>query len=387
MEHLKVFLVGGAVRDKIMDIPSKDMDFVVVGSTPEEMLGLGFSKVGADFPVFLHPKSGHEFALARTEYKTSPGYTGFEVKFDSSITLEQDALRRDLTINALCQEVIGWDNDQPILSDNIIDYFNGISDLKNKILRPVSHHFADDPIRVLRAGRFASRYNFKWSNSLLTLADQMLDKGELDNLVAERLYLELEKNFKEPNSGRMFELLQLISDSRGTGISAVFNNCGLYVDPDMSQAFVDVDKGFSEVMDLTAVKFGYLTHKLSVEQCNVFLDTIKAPTNIRRICLAVISYLKMFGDITTSEQLMKLIEHFDLLRSGQHDKIDIFVIMKMFGFDKDAELLLAGMMYIPQISSADIDSSLVGKQIALAIRDKRVAALDGVIKLVNELEN
>lgn len=387
MKHLKIFCVGGYVRDNILNVESRDLDFVVVGSSVEEMLSLGFQQVGKDFPVFQHPQYGWEFALARTERKVDVGYHGFEVNSDPTVTLEQDTMRRDLTINSMCQEVIGWDNDQPILSEHIIDYFGGISDLKHKILRPVSHHFADDPIRVLRAGRFASRYNFKWSNSLITLADQMLDNGELDNLVAERLYIELLKNFKEPYSGRMFDLLQIISNGKRSAISAVFNNCGLYVDPDMSQMFIDVDKQFGDVMDLTKVKFGYLTHKLSIDQCNVFLEAIKAPTEIRRICLSVIGYLQTHQDISTGEQLMKLIEHFDLLRSGQHDKVDIFVVMKMLGFDKDAELLLRGMMHIPQISSADIDKTLVGKQIALAIRDKRVAVLDSVIRLADDLEH
>ena len=147
---MREFLVGGAVRDELLGRPVKDRDWVVVGATVQDMLDRGFSQVGADFPVFLHPDSKEEFALARQERKTAPGYHGFETRFDPDVTIEEDLFRRDLTINAMAKDEEG----------NLIDPFNGQEDLENGVLRHVSEAFAEDPVRVLRVARFAARCNF-----------------------------------------------------------------------------------------------------------------------------------------------------------------------------------------------------------------------------------
>lgn len=187
---MKVYLVGGAVRDELLGRPIKDRDYVVCGSTPEEMLSLGYKQVGCDFPVFLHPDSGEEYALARTERKTGKGYQGFVTDFDPSITLEDDLRRRDLTINAMAKD---------LETGEIIDPFNGCADLENKILRHVSPAFAEDPLRVLRVARFRARYNFKIAAETHTLMLHLVQSGELNALTPERVWVEMEKGLSETN--------------------------------------------------------------------------------------------------------------------------------------------------------------------------------------------
>lgn len=196
---MKIYLVGGAVRDAMLNLPVKERDWVVVGATPEQMLGLGFQKVGRDFPVFLHPKTHEEYALARTERKTGKGYTNFICYSDSNVTLEEDLLRRDLTINAMAQDENG----------NIIDPYNGRQDLQNKILRHVSSAFAEDPVRILRIARFASRFSdFLVHPETNLLIKQMLARGEVDALVPERIWQEFSKALSEINPERFFIVLK-----------------------------------------------------------------------------------------------------------------------------------------------------------------------------------
>jgi tRNA nucleotidyltransferase (CCA-adding enzyme) len=180
---MKTYLVGGSVRDQLLGLAIKDRDWVVVGSTPKEMLAQGYQPVGKDFPVFLHPKTHEEYALARTERKTTPGYTGFEVHAAPNVTLEQDLARRDLTINAIAQSEDG----------TLIDPFNGQQDLKKKILRHVSPAFVEDPVRVLRIARFAARFGFTIADETKNLIQQMVANNELDHLVPERVWQELTK--------------------------------------------------------------------------------------------------------------------------------------------------------------------------------------------------
>lgn len=205
-----VFLVGGAPRDLLMGVTPTDYDFVVVGSTPQEMLDKGFKQVGESFPVFLHPVTGHEYALARTETKAGKGYNGFNVDFNPSITLEQDLFRRDCTINAMAIPVTIL-NDQgefKIHEDQLIDPFNGKKDIQNKILQHVSFHFKEDPLRVLRVARFHARFpNFTIDKDTLQLMKNLVKDNEMEALTPERIWLEFEKAFKEKNIGNFFHLL------------------------------------------------------------------------------------------------------------------------------------------------------------------------------------
>lgn len=199
IDSLKSYLVGGAVRDKLLGISAKDLDYVVVGATSEEMLKLGFMTVGKDFPVFLHPQTKHEYALARTERKVSGGYTGFSVDASQDVTLEEDLARRDLTINAMAM-----DND-----GRLIDPFNGAQDIEHKVLRHVTEAFREDPLRVLRLARFRARLGGDWQIHSRTkeLVSEIISVGELDHLVAERIFVETQKALGEPHPQLFFETL------------------------------------------------------------------------------------------------------------------------------------------------------------------------------------
>lgn len=196
---MEIFIVGGAVRDTLMGLKPSDFDYVVVGATPERMLELGYKQVGADFPVFLHPETGEEYALARTERKSGQGYHGFTVYSAPDVTLEEDLGRRDLTINAMaCDD-----------SDHIVDPYGGQADLEDKVLRHVrAETFVEDPVRVLRLARFAARYtDFTVATETMGLCQEMVRNGELNHLVAERVWQEIAKGLMERKPSRMFEFL------------------------------------------------------------------------------------------------------------------------------------------------------------------------------------
>lgn len=189
---MKTFLVGGAVRDKLLGRTVMERDWVVVGAAPEQLQAMGYTAVGKDFPVFLHPQTKEEYALARTERKTGPGYTGFIFHCGTEVTLEDDLIRRDLTINAMAENEQG----------EIIDPYGGQADLRNKLLRHVSPAFAEDPVRILRIARFAARYyqyGFRVANETIALMQTMVKNGEADHLVAERIWKETERALAEPN--------------------------------------------------------------------------------------------------------------------------------------------------------------------------------------------
>ncbi|MEO7855337.1 MAG: multifunctional CCA addition/repair protein [Rubrivivax sp.] len=205
------FIVGGAVRDALLGRPVNDRDWVVVGATPEEMLAAGFTAVGADFPVFLHPRSHEEYALARTERKTAPGYRGFVVHADPSVTLEQDLSRRDLTINAMA--VRGPADGMPLdmARAELIDPFGGRGDLAARVLRHVSPAFAEDPVRILRVARFAARFaDFHVAAETASLMRDMAAAGEVDALVPERVWQELSRGLMEDTPSRMFDVLRSV---------------------------------------------------------------------------------------------------------------------------------------------------------------------------------
>ena len=198
-----VYLVGGAVRDQLLNLPVKDRDWVIVGATPQTLIDLGYQQVGKDFPVFLHPQSKEEYALARTERKSGQGYTGFICDFSADIPLEQDLIRRDLTINAMAQDLQG----------NLYDPYHGAGDLRQRILRHVSPAFVEDPLRVLRVARFAARYHhlgFTIAPETLQLMQTLTQQGELQHLTAERVWAETEKALNEKNPEIYFETLRQV---------------------------------------------------------------------------------------------------------------------------------------------------------------------------------
>lgn len=198
---MEIYLVGGAVRDQLLGLPVKERDWVVVGATPGHMLEQGYKQVGRDFPVFLHPETGEEYALARTERKSAPGYTGFQVHATPDVSLEEDLRRRDLTINAMALSQDGA----------LIDPFHGEADLRDGLLRHVSPAFVEDPLRVLRLARFAARFaplGFRVAHATHQLLKQIVADGEVDALVPERVWKETERALAEADPGRFFRVLR-----------------------------------------------------------------------------------------------------------------------------------------------------------------------------------
>lgn len=257
---MEIYLVGGAVRDRLLGIEHRERDWVVVGATPQELRDLGYKQVGKDFPVFLHPQTGEEYALARTERKTAPGYHGFEFHADPSVTLEEDLARRDLTINAIAMDADG----------NLIDPFGGEDDLRLGLLKHVSPAFVEDPVRILRVARFAARFakwGFKVAHGTNTLMRRMVEAGEVDALVPERVWAETERALSEDNPERYFKVL------RGCGaLARVFPEIdALYGVPQPEHAHAEVDTGVHVMMVLqqaarlsadARVRFAALTHDL-----------------------------------------------------------------------------------------------------------------------------
>jgi len=257
---METFLVGGAVRDQLLDYPHKEKDWVVVGATPEEMVAAGFQQVGRDFPVFLHPQTKEEYALARTERKTAPGYKGFSVHATPDVTLEEDLLRRDLTINAIARDEAG----------NLIDPFNGVKDIHDRILRHVSPAFTEDPVRILRVARFAARYlhlGFIVADETMQLMQRMVADGEVDALVPERVWQEMEKALGERSPSRFIEVLR----DCGALERILPELNALFGVPQPEEHHPEIDTGIHTLMvlqqaclisDDTEVRFAALMHDL-----------------------------------------------------------------------------------------------------------------------------
>ncbi len=336
---MKTWLVGGAVRDALLGLPVTDRDWVVVGSTPQKMIDAGFLPVGKDFPVFLHPQSHEEYALARTERKTAPGYHGFSFHADPSVTLEEDLLRRDLTINALAQDDQG----------RIVDPGNGQQDLQQGIFRHVSEAFAEDPVRILRLARFAARFaDFTVAPETQALMRSMVEAGEVDSLVAERVWQELSRGLMEAHPSRLFEVLR----DCGALARLLPEVDRLWGVPQRADYHPEIDTGvhLMMVLDMSAaleapleVRFACLGHDLGKgttpadvlprhighEQRSVALvralgERLRVPTGCRELAELV---AREHGNVHRSGEfgaaaLLRLIERCDgLRRPGRFDAI------------------------------------------------------------------
>ncbi|SDZ75444.1 tRNA nucleotidyltransferase (CCA-adding enzyme) [Thiothrix caldifontis] len=260
MKNIKTYLVGGAVRDQLLGLPIKDRDWVVTGATPADLLQQGFKPVGSDFPVFLHPQTGEEYALARTERKTAQGYHGFQFHTAADVTLEQDLARRDLTINAMAQDTNGI----------LIDPYGGQAAVQQRLLRHVSTAFAEDPVRILRVARFAARFaplGFQIASETQQLMCDMVAAGEVNALVPERVWQETVRALAEPAPERFFEVL------RGCGaLQVLFPELDrLFGVPQPAKYHPEIDCGIHTLMVLQQavklssapeVRFAALTHDL-----------------------------------------------------------------------------------------------------------------------------
>jgi len=255
---MQTYMVGGAVRDALLGLPVNDRDWVVVGATPQEMIASGYLPVGKDFPVFLHPETREEYALARTERKTARGYHGFAFHAEPDVTLEQDLARRDLTVNAMAQDEKG----------RLIDPFGGRADLNSRVLRHVTQAFREDPVRILRVARFAARFaDFSLAPETLALMREMVQAGEVDALVAERVWQELSRGLMEAKPSRMFGVLRECGALQRL-LPEVDRLWGV---PQRAEYHPEVDTGvhLMMVLDMSArlgcplpVRFACLTHDL-----------------------------------------------------------------------------------------------------------------------------
>lgn len=298
---MKTYRVGGAVRDRLLGRATQDNDWVVVGATPEQLTALGYRPVGNDFPVFIHPQTGEEYALARTERKSGRGYKGFTVYSAPDVTLEDDLQRRDLTINAIAEDEHG----------NLIDPFQGRADLEQQILRHVSPAFVEDPLRVLRVARFAARFDFAIAQETLRLMAEIAGGGELNDLVPERVWAEMERALGEPHPARFFTTLRECGALR-----QVFPEIeALYGVPQPERHHPEIDTGMHTLMVLeqaaaltpdAATRFAALVHDLGkaltppaewpshggheergVEVINKLCDRCRAPNRFRELAIIV----------------------------------------------------------------------------------------------------
>lgn len=331
---MKIYTVGGAVRDALLGLPVHDKDYVVVGATPEEMVQQGFLPVGKDFPVFLHPQTHAEYALARTERKTARGYKGFQVYAAPEVTLEQDLARRDLTINALAQDESGA----------IWDFHGGREDLEARILRHVSPAFTEDPVRILRVARFAARFqDFSLAEETLNLMRQMVVDGEVDALVPERVWQEISRGLMEAKPSRMLEVLRAC----GALARILPEVDALFGVPQHPKSHPEIDTGVHvmAVIDQAAargfdlaVRYAALTHDLgkagtpreqwphhpehearSAELARKLSNRIKAPNECKDLAVLVARWHGAAHSASNAkpETLVQLLQSVDAFRQSQ----------------------------------------------------------------------
>jgi len=339
---MKTYLVGGAVRDKLLGVEAKDHDWVVVGGTPEEMIAQGFTPVGSDFPVFLHPETKEEYALARTERKSGHGYHGFEFHADPSVTLEEDLVRRDLTINAMAEDDSG----------NIIDPFNGQADLANGCLRHVSDAFKEDPVRILRIARYAARFNrwgFHIAHTTHKLMQQMVNEGEVDHLVPERVWQETVRALGEDAPQRFFDVLHKCG-----ALKVVFPELeALFGVPQPKHHHPEEDSGVHTMLVLEQaarlssnlkVRFAALVHDLGkgttpesewprhiahedrgVMLVEALCERLRVPREFRDLAILVTKYHGLYhrAEDLKATTLLKLISNLDLFRRSE--RLELFL--------------------------------------------------------------
>ncbi len=404
---MRIYLVGGAVRDELLGLPVRERDWVVVGATPEQMTAQGYRPVGKDFPVFLHPQTAEEYALARTERKTGPGYHGFSTRFSPDVTLAEDLSRRDLTVNAIAK-----DPD----TGEFIDPCGGAKDLEARLLRHVSPAFIEDPLRVLRVARFAARFEslgFRVAAPTASLLQQMSASGELATLVAERVWQETQKALTTPSPAQYFRVL------RQTGaLAVVFPEIdALFGVPQPAAWHPEIDTGVHVLMVLEqatalstdpVVRFAALTHDLgkgqtptdqwprhvghearSVAGVDALCDRLKIPNEYRELARHVARH---HGVVHNAQQLragtlLELLETVDAFRRPERFESFLLACMAdMRGRTGFEQRPYPQADYLRSVRSAaasvSVDRShlagLTGAEIGERVRRARLAAIEAV---------
>ena len=399
---MQVYLVGGAVRDHLLGYPYHEKDYVVVGATPEQLVAAGYQPVGKDFPVFLHPNTKDEYALARTERKSGHGYHGFEFYTDPSVTLEEDLIRRDLTINAIAMDDDG----------NIYDPYNGQSDLEQKILRHVSNAFIEDPLRVLRIARFAARYKslgFRIAPDTLAIMQTLAESGELQALMPERVWKETSRALMETHADEYFEVLRACG-----ALKVLFPEIdALYGVPQRPEYHPEIDCGIHTMMSLQQackanysldVRFAVLVHDLGkaltpsnelprhimheergVNPVTEICDRLKVPTNTKQLAIAVCKeHLKCHKAFALKPgTLWRLLQRLDVLR--RPERVQAFVqacecdSRGRLGLENreypQSQFILDAMSVVRQIKAQDLPPNLKGQEIGEMLIERRIEAI------------
>jgi len=376
LDHAETYIVGGFVRDRLLGREAHDHDFVVVGATAQDMIDAGFEPIEASaFPVFHHPITHDEFALARTEKKTGNGYHGFEVWADPTITIEEDLARRDITINAMARRVLGW-NDQghAKLSDVVVDPFKGRMDLANEVIRHTSEAFKDDPVRVLRVARFAARYRFNIAPETIKLMKGMVKSNELDHLTAERVFLELEKVFHEDQPGMFFEILDAIG-----AIKVVM--------PELIGFANDASCCSNKTIHVNE-RFAVFALGLGEEKIELLFDRLKAPTHYKRIAMKTERFRRWDArvhrkDPIPVEDYVTLFTKMDLLRSPEEFDLCIQAFRQVHPVRNIQDLKNAkeAFMSVTFDQLPESPVPLVGKQIGEAMNRERFERIEKALQL------
>ncbi|WP_168378286.1 MULTISPECIES: multifunctional CCA addition/repair protein [Acinetobacter] len=399
---MQVYLVGGAVRDHLLGHPYHEKDYVVVGATPEQLLAQGYQPVGKDFPVFLHPETKDEYALARTERKSGHGYHGFEFYTDVNVTLEQDLIRRDLTINAIAMDDAG----------QIYDPYHGQQDLERRILRHVSDAFVEDPLRVLRIARFAARYKalgFKVAEETLALMQDLAQSGELEALTPERVWKETSRALMEDHADEYFGVLRACG-----ALKVLFPEIdALYGIPQRPEYHPEIDCGIHTMMSLQQacranysldVRFAVLVHDLGkaltpvdelprhimheergVKPVTEVCDRMRVPTNTKQLAISVCKeHLKCHQALSLKPgTLWRLLQRMDVLR--RPERVEAFVqacecdSRGRLGLEDraypQAQYVLDAMQVVRNIKAADLPPDVSGPDIGEMLIERRIQAI------------
>lgn len=364
--------MGGAVRDKLLGLVVKEKDWVVVGSTPDEMISKGFKPVGKDFPVYLHPETGDEYALARTERKSGPGHKGFEVSADTNVSLEEDLKRRDLTINAIAEDESG----------KLIDPYGGQQDIKERRLKHVSKAFSEDPLRVLRVARFASRFDhlgFSIDEKTLTLLASMVKEGFLSELTSERVWRETDKALSQQNPETFFRTLNEID-----ALKIVF--------PGVGDIQIELLQRAASSLPLAEERFALMLGTLVPEKVKAICKNLKAPNLYTDMAQLIAVHLEKWKDISSMDatQLVEFVYQLDGFR--REERLDRFShicqsiaeFQRSENVEKNHKTLTSAHQAVLAVNRSSLDKklqSLEGKSLGEAIKNTQIDKVSSLLKL------
>jgi len=395
---VKIYLVGGAVRDKLLGLPVKDRDWAVVGASPEEMLELGYQQVGKDFPVYLHPETKEEYALARTEKKTGLGHSAFSVDAAPTITIEEDLLRRDLTINAMAEDEEG----------NLIDPYGGQEDLKNKILRHVSPAFSEDPLRVLRVARFSARFahlGFEVAQDTLTLMQHLVNNSELDQLPAERVWQEFRRALGEITPAFFFITLR---DCYALGVVMQEIESLFGISQEKARLSLMALTKAAELSPDTAIRFSALCYELPIthdfslvknlRKLEALCQRLKIPNDHKDLATITCLHWDSCAALTLheAEPILRLFENCDAIRRPERFQFFLTACkaIRQASDENEAHIDFRNHSLLNILKLCqDVDSSVLieagyeKEEIGIQLRLLRLETIENYLESLNKISN